>query len=143
MDTFTAFWTFLVESVLPYGQYLWPFVTASSVLAIVGQVLRNRLWTRENAAKWRWVAFGRATIPAHPVLAGAALGVVWRNPCGDPWAVTQSISYFAVSGVAALIGYLILDKWMETKYGIDLDSMFVEPIYPSEPRKPSDPPPAK
>lgn len=133
MDLIVAAWTFLTDSVLPYAQYIWPFVTATLVSMIVGQMLSHRLWTRENAARARWIAIGRSTVPLHPIIAGAALGLVWPNPCGDTWPAAQSMAYFMLSGIAAFVGYLFIDKWVEKRFGVDLDVLFDESTPPAAP----------
>lgn len=126
MEAVTAIWTFLTVSVAPYWPYIWPFLFTCGVSMVVGQLFRRRVWTSANARKSVLIEFGRATIPAHPIAVGFLEGLLWRNPCGEPWTVMASVAYFVGSGIVGLVGYLFLDVWVEKKFGVDLDDLFDE-----------------
>jgi hypothetical protein len=128
METVTAIWTFLTVSVGPYWPYIWPFLFTCVVSMVMGQLFRRRVWTSENARKNALFAFGRATIPAHPILIGLVQGLLWRNPCGESWTLIASVAYIVGSGLVGLIGYLFLDTWVEKKFGVDLDVLFDDPV---------------
>lgn len=127
MELVEAIWAFCTENVFPNWPYIWPFALACLVSMIIGQLFRRRLWTSSNAKRSKLISFGRETIPAHPLLVGAITGLIWRNPCGVPWSLIASSGYFMASGIVALVGYFFLDKWVEKKFGIDLDELFDEP----------------
>jgi len=139
----------VVDMVLPH----WPFIMVVLIFTVVGQFTSLRLFTRERAYlrrsgpvyrfwenRWFWW-WSRETLPIHPIVSGALLGLLWRNPEGaDPaWKWIADVTYFAGAGVMSLFAWAILRGVLKNR-GIDLglpgDSL-------SPPPKPSTPSPAE
>lgn len=121
----------VLNQVLPH----WPFAMMTVIFAVIGQFTSKSLFTKERAYQkqkasrfyrfwesqsfWWW---GRETLPLHPIMSGALLGLLWHNPEGtDPaWGLAAGIGYFAGSGATSLFVWSILRGYLK-KRGIDLD----------------------
>tara|TARA_R100000656_G_scaffold104176_1_gene76159 strand:+ start:189006 stop:189467 length:462 start_codon:yes stop_codon:yes gene_type:complete len=108
-----------------------PFIGTVLVFTIIGQFTSRRLFTRERAYKkqksawykfwenqwfWWWM---RESLPLHPIMSGALLGLVWQDPEGHGWAPLASMSYFALAGVLSLFSWAVI-RGVLKKRGIDL-----------------------
>ncbi len=86
------------DHVLPH----WPFLCWMLVAMVIGQVAVRNVFTKVRTARgWAW-AWGRRTLPLHPVLAGAVLGLIWRDPEGGGMGPAASACYFAAAGALSL-----------------------------------------
>lgn len=103
----------LTDYVLPH----WPFVAMCLVFGAVGQVMNKIVAPKATAEKHgvRW--WIRKTLTLQPVLAGALLGLVWRDPETAVVGLAPSIAYFAASGVCSTWVYNVL-KGLAKKKGI-------------------------
>ncbi len=118
----------LGEYVLPH----WPFLVVTGILAVIGQFMSKSVFTRERAYKKRsspWYKFwdtqnfwwwGRETLPLHPIVTGALLGLGWQNPEGSAWGILGSSAYFAGAGVLSLFAWAFAKAYLKKK-GIDLE----------------------
>lgn len=112
----------------------WPFWAVALIFTVVGQFTSQRLFTRERAyAKGRWQPlwwWGRETLPLHPIVSGAALGLLWRDPEGHHWNLVASQVYFAFAGAVSTVLWIVV-KGVAKKRGFDLqlpgDSSFPPP----------------
>ena len=98
----------------------WPFVVTALALGSVGQVVKQTLWTKANAAKHAVCWWGRKTMPAHPVVVGLLLGAIPNMPVSpgiEGGAAT--VLYYAGAGVFSTWGFAIL-KGAMAKRGYDL-----------------------
>lgn len=104
----------------------WGFLVVSAVFAIVGQVTKGTIWTRDNVIKhqgsWKhhvlW--WGRKTMPLHPVIGGLALGLLPGMPLPEAIdTTTQSVLYYVGAGVSSTWIFSVV-KQMAKKKGIDL-----------------------
>jgi len=108
----------------------WPFVAASLIFAMFGQVVKGTLFTRDNILKYKgngpaWLGellwWGRKTMPVHPVVAGILLGFVPGMPVGpgvDAGAAT--VLYFGAAGMASTWAFALL-RQLAKRQGIELD----------------------
>jgi len=93
----------------------WPFWATVMVFTVIGQFTSTKLFTRERAYKkwpkvwqrhlWWW---GRETLMLHPIFAGGALGLLWRDPEGRGWSMAASPAYFAAAGVLSMFAWALL-----------------------------------
>ena len=119
----------------------WPFIMASVVFMVIGQVMTGSIFTRERAyaqfkdqlpknvsylpgrsrvkLKYRkawWWAY--KTLPLHPVASGALLGLVIQAP--EPGIDGASASlYFAGAGAVSVFLYQVI-KGLAKRQDIDL-----------------------
>ncbi len=107
----------------------WPFFSWLLIAMLIGQVVKNTVWTKKNAIKkrphWFWW-WGRKTMVLHPVLGGALLGLAWQNPEGGVEGITASMAYFAAAGGLSTWAYEGL-KGLAKKKGVDLDIPGITP----------------
>ena len=100
----------------------WPFVAAVFVFMLMGQVAKTAVWTRERARQKGWAQpfwwWGYKTLPLHPVAAGAALGLFWRDPEPEVSGVAAMV-YFAFAGAMSVWAYQIL-KGVAKRKGVYL-----------------------
>lgn len=84
-----------------------PLVALGSVLAILGQAIN------ETPPSWRW---WRRTLWLHPALAGAALGLVFRD-LPVPEAMGHGIAgralWYAQAGIFAVPLYEAAQRWIK------------------------------
>jgi len=116
----------------------WPFVMATLILAIVGQVAKTTIFSTDllkrthgsRMGELLWV--GRKTLPLHPVVAGMALGFVPGMPV-SPGVLTLAakVLYFAGAGMASTWAFAIL-KGVAKEKGYDLN-IPTESVAPSAP----------
>lgn len=137
-------WTFFTEEMLPY----WPLITAATSLYIMGEFFKRYVWTKEKAASkgglWLWA---RRTLPFHPMVAGALIGVVWRDPQAGVEGLVPSMGYFVGAGLLAVVFFNILRQMLKKKYDLKVE-IFADslppPKHPDEnPRIPPIPKAAK
>lgn len=114
-----------VQELLSFVEPHWPGLTWSFVAMLIGQVMAHRVFTKAGARKrrksqwfWWWM---RKTLPLHPVVAGAVLGLVWQNPeHADPvWPLAGSMMYFAGFGGLSVWLYQVI-KQAAKEHGIRL-----------------------
>lgn len=114
--------TFLTDHV--YSLAHWPFMAWTIIAAAIGQVMKTAVWTKKRAhtkgkAQWLfWWAY--KTLPLHPILGGAILGLIWQNPeHADPaWSWIASVVYFATAGALSVSLYQVV-KGIAKKKGFD------------------------
>ena len=86
----------------------WPFAAVALILATLGQVTTRTLFSDAMVKRHRLSAIGRATLPMHPVIAGALLGAC-KLPISIAVDSTQgSVLYFAFAGVASTWAYAVV-----------------------------------
>ncbi len=109
METLTTY-------VLPH----WPFVAVALILAMVVQVFKNTLFTAEFARVSRFSWWGRKTLPLHPAILGALVGLS-KTIAASPGVDTKAsrILYFAFAGVASAWVFAIVQGFLK-KEGIVL-----------------------
>lgn len=111
-----------------YSMIHWPFLAFAIVAMLVNQVIKSAVFTKVRAHEKRkgqwffWWAY--KTLPLHPVVAGAIVGTIWRNPEGaDPaWPWIAPIFYFALAGTLSVWLYQII-KGLAKKKGFDLGEL--------------------
>lgn len=120
----------------------WGFLVVSACMAIMGQVSKGTIWTKENITKYKvskpWLGeilwWGRKTMPLHPVLAGMILGLLPGMPLPETVQPgTQAVLYYIGAGVSSTWIFSVV-KQMAKKKGIDLE-------LPGQSVVPSPPPP--
>lgn len=119
----------------------WPFIMAAVVFMVIGQVMKGSVFTRGRAyaryldelpnrmsylpgrtrvkhkARWLWW-WAYKTLPLHPVITGALLGLVIQEP--EPGIVgTASSLYFAGAGALSVFLYQVI-KGFAKRQRIDL-----------------------
>jgi hypothetical protein len=92
----------------------WPFFAASAILWFVGQVIKGQLGSQrrlEKSALGRWV---RTSLPLHPVVAGALLGLVPGLPVSvAETTVASRCLYFALAGVCSCYCFDVVVRFGE------------------------------
>jgi hypothetical protein len=93
---------------------------------VVGQVMKNGIFTKAQAMKqrksqwfWWWM---RKTLPLHPVLMGAILGMLWQDPEGADWPFIGGVLYFAFFGAISTWLYEVLKSLAKSR-GIELNEL--------------------
>jgi len=103
----------------------WPFIAVTIILMMIGQVSKISVFTKQRAhalhgTVWGEVVWwGRKTLPLHPMISGAIIGLVWRNPTEMIDRVIESVAYFALAGTLSVWAYQIL-KSIAKKKGYEL-----------------------
>jgi hypothetical protein len=112
--------------ILPHA----PFIGVTIILAVIGQHLSLRVFTRPRAyrnygtsaaAKWKWRFFywGRETLPLQPILTGMLIGLIWVDPEQRGWTRPSTVGYFATAGTVSLFIWAFLKGFLKKK-GIEL-----------------------
>jgi hypothetical protein len=124
----------------------WPFVVAALIFASIGQTLKRTVLTWERIGdgrgwKRRMLWWGRKTLPLHPVLCGALLGLVPGIPTSQSVPVTTAASclYYAGAGVVSTWIFDLLRGLLKTR-GVEL-SLNVMPSSAPPSTSASSPPP--
>lgn len=102
----------------------WPGLAWSIMAMVVGQVAKNAIFTKKQAAVerksqpfWWWM---RKTLPLHPVVVGALVGMLWQDPVvGQDWPFVGSVIYFAFFGAISTWLYEVI-KGLAKKHDIEL-----------------------
>lgn len=112
----------------------WTFLTVMLVLAMMGQMMKGLVFTKSNIVKYKkstpWLGEAlwwlRKTLPMHPVIAGAFLGMLFDLPlsrqlmeAGNPETATRML-YFAGAGLASTWAFALV-KAVAKKQDIELD----------------------
>lgn len=104
--------SFIQTWVLPY----WHLFVSAAVLSLFGEFFKKYVFTKARAktnAVWLWV---RRTMPLHPVVAGALLGLIPGMPLPDGVeGLTSSALYYAASGLLSTWGYNLFKQWLAAK----------------------------
>lgn len=112
------FGAILTDYILPH----WPFFAWMAIAMIIGRVVTLNIftktahYTRKPVWFWWW---GRKTLALHPILAGAMLGIFWRNPEPGVDTLAACMGYFAASGGLSVWAYELV-KGLAKKQGYDL-----------------------
>jgi len=95
-----------------------PFVSAMIGYMLVGQFMKNYVFTRQRAMnfhpKWFWW-WGRKSMVLHPTIAGLALGVVWRAPEVGYERLVDSMGYFALAGSLSTFVFVAIQQVFKNK----------------------------
>jgi hypothetical protein len=111
-----------------YSIVHWPFFAFAFVAMLFNQVMKSAIFTKARAitkGKGQWFFWwARKTLPLHPVLVGALVGFIWRNPeQADPtWPWIAPVFYFALAGTLSVWIYQII-KGIAKKKGIELEPL--------------------
>jgi hypothetical protein len=95
---------------------------ATISFVVVGQVLKFRVWTKGRARRNALIAWGRASMFAHPFVAGLLLGLVPGIP-DPPGASTVAARclYYAGAGALASGGFWVLQLIAKRRYLLDIE----------------------
>jgi ABC-type Fe3+-siderophore transport system permease subunit len=116
------------EHLLPH----WPFLVAAFLLGTVGQFAKNRIWTKERAAKSKIVWWIRAALPLHAPLAGALLALagvlIFKEVPASLGAksIPAVMLYYAGAGGAAAWFMALVKHFMKSR-GIQLAPVSMPP----------------
>lgn len=80
----------------------WPLLVVAFILGVIGDVMKRLVIPKGNPPVLKgWRGVFRVTLPLHPVLAGAALGLLAGMPCPENFCTnaTSRMLYFAAAGV--------------------------------------------
>jgi len=107
----------------------WPFLGASLIFAVLVQILKGIVYTKDNILKYKksapaWGEFlwwMRKTLPLHPAIYGALIGLIPGIPASpNVETVAAKCLYFAAAGICSTWIFGIL-KQLAKKRGIELD----------------------
>lgn len=105
----------------------WAGLSWAVMAMIVGQVMKNAVFTKDQAHKkrksqwfWWWM---RKTLALHPVIAGCIVGLVWHDPVeGADWPWIGSVIYFGFFGAISTWLFEVI-KGLAKKRGIELNEL--------------------
>jgi len=110
------------EYVLPH----WPFFAFMIICAIAVQVAKATIWTLHNMKhrKPQWLYWwGRKTLPLHPAVVGALLGLIPSMPMSAPLdrggEMLLGSLYYAFAGICSTFAFSVV-KSLAKKRGIVL-----------------------
>lgn len=93
----------------------WPFFVAAIILGFIGEGMK-RAFTKEAAKKSQAVWWFRATMPAHPVIAGAIAGATGQLPITiDSLGANGGILYYGLAGVVSSYVYAAFQNFVEKR----------------------------
>lgn len=130
----------IATSISTYILPHWPFVAATMIFMITGQVVKTSVFTKDAYRTRKPVWFfwwGRKTLALHPILGGMLLGFIWRNPEAAVTSLPGSMCYFAMAGCFSVWAYELI-KGIAKREGFDIDLPGVDDTVP-----PPAPPAAK
>jgi hypothetical protein len=106
-----------MASILPVLLAHWPFIAVWVISMIVFQVVNKNVFPRGGVGTLQ--VWGRKTHALQPIIVGALVGLVWRNP--DPLVtnLAAGIAYFSLSGALSTSSYEVL-KGLLARQGIDI-----------------------
>lgn len=126
---------------LSFGAALshWPFLAFSLICAVVIQVAKATIWTKARAEhRGRGAGFfwwGRKTLPLHPVVVGALLGLIPGAPGSAGVETPAALSlYYALAGLVSTWLFAVI-KGLAKQRGIELPPL-VAPSVPAPPPNP-------
>src|SRR5690606_23452806 len=125
----------IAEFVKKYLLEHWPFFMVSFSIGLVGQFAKKRLWTEtralpdlsaesQTAEKIRqWFFFWmRASLPIHPLAAGASFGVILTSIYGDAAPASPGVTgsgavvlYYMGAGAFSVIVYNAVKQFAKTR----------------------------
>lgn len=102
-----------------------PFLGFLVLAAMTGQFMKTQVFTTKRAVTkgklrlfWKWA---RKTLPFHPVLTGAIVGIAWAAGGYDTPGWDGPVwFYFGAAGVFSTWGFAIL-KALFKPFGIEID----------------------
>lgn len=104
----------------------WPFITTALIFSTVGQITKGTVFTLEKIGDGKGFVrgllwWGRKTLPLHPVICGALLGLVPGIPVssGVPQTTAATVLYFAGAGVCSTWVFSTLSSLLKQK-GVEL-----------------------
>lgn len=117
----------LLPTLLPF----WPLLAVTLILSIVGKVLAKSVFTKEacRGKPGSFLCWGYRTLSLQPIVVGALLGLVWRNPVPSVDTLAESIGCFALCGAVSVWAYQVL-KGLAKKQGIDISLPGVDTTIP-------------
>lgn len=98
----------------------WPLLAVTLILSMVGRVLAEYVFTDdacqgEHSSHLR--CLGYRTLSLQPIVVGAAIGLVWRNPVPSVDTLIESVGCFALCGAVSVWAYQVGQDWAR-KHGI-------------------------
>jgi hypothetical protein len=131
----------VIDSIVKYVIPHWPFISALAIFMIIGQVVKNVIFTKDayKTKKPLWFFWwGRKTLPLHPIAVGLAVGAIWRVPEAGITSLPASMGYFALAGALSVWAYEFL-KGLAKKEGIDINLPGVDDSISPPSQPPKDP----
>lgn len=103
----------MFEQILAIVTANWSFIAVAFILGLVGEVIKSAVIgnDKEKAQQVAWKAWFIRTLPLHPVVAGALLGLFLSALIPDAIAtggVISSVLYFAAAGGLSTWFYMTL-----------------------------------
>lgn len=114
-----------MEDVIQY----WSFVATALILAVIGQIMKNTVFTSSNIVKYKlerpWLGtvlwWGLKTLPAHPVFIGIAISFIPGMPVASIVKNQAAITlYYAFAGVVSTWAFSVV-KSLAKREGLELD----------------------
>lgn len=107
----------LVQALSPLFPF-WPLLAVTLILSMVGRVLAQSVFT-DDACKGQstFRCLGYRTLSLQPIVVGAAIGLVWRNPVPSVDTLVESVGCFALCGAVSVWAYQVGQDWAR-KHGI-------------------------
>lgn len=104
--------SFVNNYVLPY----WHLFVSAAILSLFLEFFKKYVFTKTLAAShtvWLWI---RRTMPLHPVIAGALMGLIPGMPLPDGVkGTTAAALYYAGSGLLSTWGYDLFRQWLAAR----------------------------
>lgn len=111
----------LEQYIIPH----WPFIVMCLAAALVVQVFKGAVWTAKRAegkgAKAGFFWWMRKTLPLHPVVACALIGLIPGLPLsqGMEYTVATAVLYYGAAGLMSTWAFNVV-KGLAKKKGLDL-----------------------
>lgn len=110
------------QYVLPH----WPFLVMALILASVGKVMKEKVWTKEKAAKGGFFWWMRALLPLHAPLTGVVIVLIGHLFGGMPVSpgvegLPAAMLYYAGAGWASSYIYSLGKHFLKSR-GIKINS---------------------
>lgn len=110
-------------------QYLlphWPFLVMALILASVGKVMKEKVWTKEKASKSGFFWWMRAFLPLHAPLTGVIVALIGHLFGGMPVSpgvegLPATMLYYAGAGWASSYIYSLGKHFLKSR-GIKINS---------------------
>lgn len=135
----------IAEFVKTYLLPHYPFILIAFILGMAGNVFKNKVWTKQRAARSRFAYWIRAFLPLHAPFIGALIGLAGKIVLADSMPVSPGISapgdvvlYYAGAGafsawVFNAFKHFAESRGVEVPDALDGDSDTPPPPSVSEP----------
>ena len=101
-----------ITEMLATAQPYWPALAQILTFWFVGQNMKKRVWTKARSTRGGFFGFMRATMWAHPMLAGVAWGMLYPHMPAVEFVTTRggAVTQGLLMGVATPMLFMALES---------------------------------